>query len=96
MVQSHSVHLPLGALLSPSTMCGTGVDLAAFELAAPARGKSESAWFDRQEGKSCGTPWIPDLAKAKMNLCHCRHGPSRLVTHITDADFDCKVRCCCA
>ena len=24
MVHSHSVHLPLGALLSPCTMCGTG------------------------------------------------------------------------
>ena len=24
MVHSHTVHLPLGALLSPCTMCGTG------------------------------------------------------------------------
>ena len=25
MVHSHTVHLPLGALLSPCTMCGTGL-----------------------------------------------------------------------
>ena len=27
MVHSHTVHLPLGALLSPCTMCSTGMQL---------------------------------------------------------------------
>ena len=30
MVHSHTVHLPLGALLSPCTMCGTGKEYGAM------------------------------------------------------------------
>ena len=33
MVHSHTVHLPLGALLSPCTMCGTGEWLAEADAA---------------------------------------------------------------
>ena len=36
MVHSHAVHLPLGALLSPCTVCGTGKDAGLGKLAAQA------------------------------------------------------------
>ena len=44
MVRSHTVHLPLGALLSWCTMCGTGGKLKAIEVVPIA------------ETESCPTP----------------------------------------
>ena len=48
MLHSHTVHLPLGALLSPCTMCGAGADVVldealragAVEISLRARNKS--------------------------------------------------------